>query len=210
MHIQVNPNLLPLIRLNYTQDLEERLQQGQFSEREKLVAALNAIDQEEARTVRLLAVGKLSEEVWDALWVEWQDRRIRLLASIAASSQQQKHHVENLESALQIVAKVGTLYNQLDSNSQKELLHHVVKKVFVNAEGQVELELRTPFAYLRSLSDDLRCECKNASTNKTSNTFKDVGCSDCFQSLWGTWIRTKISTSRVYGSAVELSPNLNM
>jgi hypothetical protein len=55
--------MLPMIRAYYTHDLAEKLVHNRPSEREQLVAALEAIDQEEARTVRLLATGKISEDL---------------------------------------------------------------------------------------------------------------------------------------------------
>ncbi len=54
--------------------------------------------------------------------------------------QQQEHHIDNLELALEIIAQIGTLYNGLDRSAQKELLHHVVKRVVVNVDGEIVLE----------------------------------------------------------------------
>lgn len=208
MDIQIDPNLMPLIRTHYTRDLAEKLGYQTSNEREKLEAALDAIDKEEIRTVRLFAAAKISEDVWDALWAEWQDKRTRLRIALDSVSQEQTYHIENLDSALQIVAKVGTLYNDLDRNAQKELLHHMVNRVIVNAEGRIALELRAPFAYLRNLLDEAQREYGTASTNKTSSINTDAGCSDWFQSVWGTWIRTKINGSKVRCPAIGRFPNM--
>ncbi len=80
--IQVDPAMLPTIRAYYTRDLAEKLGHNRPQERDKLLAALNAIGQEEERTIRLLATGKISEAVWDSLWAEWQDRRAKLGATL--------------------------------------------------------------------------------------------------------------------------------
>ena len=61
--IQVDPEVLPIIRAFYTQELAEKLGHNRPSERERLVSALSAIDQEETRTIRLLAAGKVTEGV---------------------------------------------------------------------------------------------------------------------------------------------------
>lgn len=77
----------------------------------------------------------------------------RTLETLSVS---QQVHIDNLEVAVQIIAQIGTLYNGLESNNQKELLRQVVHRVVVNDVGNVSLELRTPFAYLYDLSDEAR------------------------------------------------------
>ena len=40
--------------------------------------------------------------------------------------------------------------------SKKELLRQVIERVVVEAEGRIRLALRTPFAYLKDLMDEIR------------------------------------------------------
>ena len=63
---------------------------------------------------RLLATGKISEYVWDGLWKEWQDRRQHVRRTLDALEYEQDYHVSNLETALAIIAIVGTPYNGLE------------------------------------------------------------------------------------------------
>jgi hypothetical protein len=70
--------------------------------------------------------------------------------------------VDNLETALQIVARIGTLYNGLQRRDQKELLRQVVSRVVVNDAGMVSLELRTPFAYLLDVTEEIRMVTRQA------------------------------------------------
>ena len=44
----------------------------------------------------------------------------------------------------------------LQRSEQKELLHQIVAQVVVNFDGDIQLELRAPFAYLKALSDEIR------------------------------------------------------
>lgn len=74
-HIQVDPQLMPLIREVYTHDIAEKMGHLRPDERQELQAALKSIDDEEARTIRLYASGKITEAIWDRLWQEWQDKR---------------------------------------------------------------------------------------------------------------------------------------
>ncbi|MCS7071032.1 MAG: recombinase family protein, partial [Anaerolinea sp.] len=142
--IQVDPDLLPLIRAAYTNDLHTQLGGARPDERTRLEAVLKAIDEEETRTVRLYAAGKISDEVWDSLWTEWQDRRNQVRRTLETLNVNQQVHVDNLEMALQIIARIGTLYNGLQRKDQKELLRLIVRRVVVNDAGKVSLELRTP------------------------------------------------------------------
>src|SRR5262249_41854212 len=144
--IQVDPALLPIIRAYYTRDLAETLGSGQPQERKRIVSALKAVDEEENRTARLMASGKISEEIWESLWLEWQDRRQRLRTSLEVLDKEEKCHIDNLETALQIIEKVGALYNSLSCDERKALLQHMVERVIVNSKGRIRLELRAPFA----------------------------------------------------------------
>ena len=154
--IQVDPDLIPEIRAVYTQDVAEKMGHLSPDEKQQLEKALQAIDEEEARMARLYAIGKISEFVWDGLWREWQDRRNQI--RIAIESLQAKHevHITNLDAALRIIAQAGIVYNTLERSDQKELLRHMVERVIIDPEGTIRLELRTPFAYLRDISDKVR------------------------------------------------------
>jgi hypothetical protein len=144
IRIQVNPDLLPAIRDCYTSDVAQKLGHLRHDERTELEAALKSIDEEEARTARLFAAGKITEAIWDNLWTEWQDRRRTLRSNIESMDLQQDYHINNLNVALKIIAKVGLLYNSLERSYQKELLRLMVEKVVVDPEGKVRLELRPP------------------------------------------------------------------
>ncbi|MBK9750606.1 MAG: hypothetical protein IPO91_28115 [Chloroflexi bacterium] len=106
--------------------------------------------------MRLLAAGKITEVIWDSLWSEWQDRRRQLRQSLETLDQDRAFHIDNLDAALRIIARIGTLYNGLQQQDQKELLRQMVERVVVNHEGKVRLELRAPFAYLKDLTDEVR------------------------------------------------------
>lgn len=214
MRIQVDPELIPLIRVSYTHELAQKLGHLKPDEKLRLEAALKAVDEEEARMARLFASGKITDAVWDNLWAEWQDRRSKLRQSLETVQQEQEFHINNLDTALRIIANIGVLYNSLERSDQKELLRQVVERVIVNAEGSVELELRTPFAYLKDLTDEIRSVNRREGIRPQMKIGGDISadphpeCSNWIQVSWGTWIRTRINGSKVHGSAVELSPNV--
>ena len=213
LRIQIDPELIPLIRMSYTHELAEKLGHLRPDQRLQLQSALKAVDEEEARMARLFASGKITESVWDNLWAEWQDRRHKLRWSLETVDQEREIHINNLDTALGIIANIGVLYNSLERSDQKELLRQVVERVIVNSEGTILLELRTPFAYLRELTDEIRSVNRPEGNRPQMKIGGDVSadpkpnCSHWLQVSWGTWIRTKINDFRGHCSAVELSPN---
>lgn len=189
--IQIDPAHLPIIRAYYKHDLADKLGLARPDERKLMTDALTAIDQEETRMARLLASGKISEAVWNGLWAEWQERRNRLRSNLDSVAQQQEFHIDNLETALGIIAQVGSLYNRLEVSAQRELLLHMVRQVVVNTDGEIVLELNAPFAYLKDLSDRAkRGQRANPSEMQTSSAFEGAGCSDWLQSVSTARTRT--------------------
>lgn len=177
--IQVDPDLIPRIQHSYTDELARKLGHLRPSEREALEAALRAVDEEEARTARLYAAGKITERVWDNLWLEWQDRRRTLQINLEALQQKQTFHIQNLDAALTIIAKVGILYSKLERSDQKDLLRQMVERVVVNPEGTIlRLELLSPFAYLWHVTRRVQHKGGSAVTGETKTSPQAGQCSD--------------------------------
>jgi DNA invertase Pin-like site-specific DNA recombinase len=178
--VQVDPERLPIIRAAYTEEIAERLGHRRPTEREDIEAALRSVNDQEARAARLYAIGKITDEVWDDLWAEWQDRRRRLYADLDALQHQQDLYVGNLDAALTIIAKVGILYRNLEASDQRELLKHMVKRVIVNLAGDIlHVELLPPFAYLSQMSRRVGNEGEVVEAPK-STTMTTGTCSDWF------------------------------
>jgi DNA invertase Pin-like site-specific DNA recombinase len=154
--IQVATQWVPSIRAAYSDDVAQKLGVIQPDQRQEIEAALKGIESEEGRAARLYASGKITDEVWDSLWAEWQDRRRELRTTLDALDVQHAVYVHDLDHALEIITHVGSLYNRLTRSDQKELLRLMVERVLVNTEGQVRLELRAPFAYLQALAERAR------------------------------------------------------
>ncbi len=186
--IQVDPDLLPLIRAAYTNDIAEKMGHIRPDEREQLLAALKAIDDEEVRMMRLYTAGKVTDSLWDAQWQEWQDRRARIRVSLEGLEGQHPVYIENLDAALKIITQVGIVYNRLERSDQKELLRYMVERVIVDSAGKIRLELRAPFAYLQDITDQVRngtkaiSKARKAKTARITSGLGSGKCSDNF--LW--------------------------
>ena len=204
MCIQVDPELLPVIRAVYTNDIAETMGHLRPDERSQLETALKVIDEEEARAVRLYAAGKITEAIWDSLWNEWQDKRNQIRLSIESLQAQKQTHIENLDSALEIISHVGIVYNELSRDDKRELLRQMVERVLVDSDGSVRLVLRTPFSYLREITDQV-CGCDEETGDcfgiKATNSKVGRGKAECSTQVllsWETWTRTRNDGTRIH------------
>lgn len=190
-NIQVDPDLLPSIRAVYTSDIAAKMGHLRPDEQKELEAALKAVDDEEARTLRLFAAGKITEAVWDNLWREWQDRRTQLRHTLDSLHEREDHHIQNLDSALRIISHVGIVYNGLDRNEKRELLRLMVEKVVVDSDGIARLQLRTPFAYLHQICDEIRSSSEKQAGDdpetKTTSTQASRGQSRSSTQVFSSW-----------------------
>ena len=201
--VQVDPDLIPLIRAAYTDDIAEKMGHLRPDEREQMLTALKSIDEEEVRMMRLYAAGKVTESLWDIQWREWQDRRSRIRMSLEGLEGQQQVYIQNLDAALKIIAQVGIVYNRLERSDQKELLRYMVERVIVDLAGKIRLELRAPFAYLQDITDQIRHGAKAINKDKKAKTARNSSglslgsSSDNFQSCGRDRIRTCDPISRI-------------
>ena len=152
--IQINPNLIPILRDCYENELKEKLANIKPDEKTSIEQALTNINHEEERTLRLYAAGKVTEEIWDNVWKEWQERRQKLTEKIESLEQQAGYHVNNLDSALNIISRISVLYEKLNKKQKRNLLRDVIERVIVDTTGNIlKLELKPPFAYLQHIKE---------------------------------------------------------
>jgi hypothetical protein len=101
---------------------------------------------------------------------------------------QQETHVDNLEAALKIIAKVGVLYNKLERSDQQDLLRHMVERVLINPEGKIRLELHAPFAYLKEINDQISGKGADTERQRKTRKVKAAGfSSQCSSYVHESW-----------------------
>ena len=156
---RIEPDLLPLVKAQYTEEVAQKLGHRSPSEKQKVEVALKAIDAEEARTLRLFAAGMVSEDNWRGLWAEWQDRRNTLKRALIVQESDTTATIAGLEDALHIISKIDVHYERLNFSNRKALLRALVERVVVDATGNViRIELHAPFAYLNDLKNKVQAE----------------------------------------------------
>lgn len=180
--IQVDPEQVPTIRSVYTHDVAMKMGHLRPDEKTQVELALKVVDNEESRSLRLYAAGKITEAIWDSLWREWQDRRNQLRRSLNALQERQQTHIENLDMALQVISNVGIVYNELSRDDKRELLRQMIERVIVDSSGNAKLKLRTPFTYLYDISDQIRGineESKSSRESTKTVNVDGLGESEC-------------------------------
>ena len=169
-HVQIDSEILPLIRASYTDEIAEKLGQARPDERAEIEQMLKGIDEEEARVLRLYASGTVTEENWKNLWAEWQDKRLKLRTNLELLDQRCETYIKDLDAALTIIEKLGILYETLSYADQRELLRNVVERVVVNARGVIDrVDYLPPFAYLQSVKKRVNDSTELSSENLTTN-----------------------------------------
>ncbi|MDX1993605.1 MAG: hypothetical protein SF029_14550, partial [bacterium] len=120
---------------------------------------------------------KITDAVWNSLWEEWQDRRRAIRERLEGLEHKIDTHIEHLDQALTIVAKVGVLFEEMARSEQKALLREMVERVIIDPDGTVlRLELLPPFAYLHRLTQQVKGK-HNGRTTKTSSAGSAGSCS---------------------------------
>ena len=128
--------------------------------------------------LRLYASGMVTEENWRDLWAAWQDKRQRLRGGLALLDQRCKTYISDLDKALNIIEKLGILYETLPLPDQKELLRKVVERVVLNPEGNIiRVDWLPPFAYLQEVSEKVSCGRSSSENLAENQTSGNAGCS---------------------------------
>lgn len=159
-------SLIPHIQGSYTTEIAEKLGHLRPDERKTIINAIKAVDDEEAR---VLAIGKITEDIWDSLWREWQDRRQTLRDKLDGLARKREYHIDNFDAALHIIEKLSILYKKLERSEQKRLLRQMIEKTIVNTDGKIiRMDLHPPFAYLRRVKQRIQMNGNNEEKTKTS------------------------------------------
>jgi DNA invertase Pin-like site-specific DNA recombinase len=151
--LQVDKQQLERIRNQFSHDINHYLSPFRTDRRSEIEQGIKKINDEEARVLRLAAQGLVSESNWRGLWLEWQDRKMKLASERDLLERSSEVYVSDLDQALMIISKVGILYKRLSTSEKKELVRNLVKRVVVDYVGRIiRVELLPPFAYIKSLN----------------------------------------------------------
>lgn len=154
--ISVDPELIPAIRSIYEAEVKKVSNNDRETRVSELTHQRSQLKDEEARLGRLYITGKMSEETYNQLRREWQEKLRHLELTLAEFEREVSFHLDDLDAALALMAKMADLYPRLDKKQQGILLQILAKQIVVNPHGEIIAhELNSPFVYLRSLVQGL-------------------------------------------------------
>jgi hypothetical protein len=152
----VGVDLLPKIRELYRNQVKQTTQEDKEVKLSDLKRCALQLKEEEAKLGRLLITGKISEETFDQLRMEWQEKIRNTEIILVELEKETSIHLDDLETALILLSKVSTLYQRLSLKEKTTLLQIIARRIIVDLQGTIiSQELNTPFAYLRTLADML-------------------------------------------------------
>ena len=153
--VSVNPELIPSIREVYRSEIDQATTKKDKGERLiELRKQATKMKEEEKRLGRLYITGKITEDAYEQLHSEWQEKLRNIELTLAEMEREPTIHINDLDIALVLLTKISQLYSRLDKNQKSTLLQILAKQIIVNGNGEIiDFKLNSPFLYLRSVVD---------------------------------------------------------
>lgn len=155
--IAVDPDLIPAIQEVYIHQVKQLTENNLDSKLFELKRRYASLKEEETRLGRLLITEKITEETYDKLRAEWQEKLRQVEINMADLQRATRLYKDDLDVALALMGNIAILYPRLSEDKQSLLLRILAKQIIVNPSGEIiDYELNSPFIYLHSLADYFR------------------------------------------------------
>lgn len=155
--ITVEPGLIPKIQEVYSSEIKKAARDDRESRLAEYKRQLSQLRDEEARLGRLLISNKISEDTYDQLRKEWQEKQRKIQIKVFDLERETSMCLDDLGIALALMSRLSFLTNRLAEKERSALLQVLSKRIIVDERGQViDHELNSPFAYLHNLAEDFR------------------------------------------------------
>jgi hypothetical protein len=150
----IDPEIIPIIREVYQTEIRSITGENKEGTLEQLKRQLTLLKEEEGNLGRIFMTNKISEETYDKLYAEWQEKALNLRMKIEEMEIDLSTYLDDLEVALVLLSNVSALYQRLDEKQKNNLLQILVKRIIINREGEIiSHKLHPPFSYLSTLVD---------------------------------------------------------
>jgi hypothetical protein len=154
--ISVTPELVPAIQEVYQTQVNRITEDERENKLVKLNSQMKQLRAEEAHLGRLLITGKISEETFDQLREEWQEKVRNIQNNLIIMERESLLQLDDLDTALFLMTKMGVLFDRLEPKDQQTLLQIIANQIIIDASGEIVNQvLHSPFSYLKFLVDNL-------------------------------------------------------
>jgi hypothetical protein len=162
--IAIDPDLLPEIRQIYRADVTQVKQVDRDTKLAQLKREVSRLKEEESRLGRLFITGKISEDTYDRLRSEWQEKKRNAERCVEEIEKETSLCLDDLDVSLVLMTNLPGLYARLGEQERPKLLQVLANQIIVNSEGKIiDYELKSPFVYLRSLVEAVQVQINNGS-----------------------------------------------
>jgi hypothetical protein len=159
----VDPKLLSHVRDIYQEEIVQITEDDRDINLADLKRRVTILKDEETKIARLLILGKISEDAYDQLRIEWQEKLSLAKKTLMDMERETNRRVDDLDLAVLLMSQISVLYERLGKNERSMLLRILAKRIILNSQGEIiDYELRSPFAYLHNIANQF-CEEKVAS-----------------------------------------------
>jgi hypothetical protein len=153
--IAVDPELFPANQELYRSQIKQVTHNDRDARLGELNRRISQLRGEELRLGRLFISGKLSEEAYDRLRLEWREKLRHAQADLADLERDTAMYLDDLDVALVLLSGLSRLYDRLEEKERHTLLQIIAKRAIIGTDGEIiDHELYSPFAYLRNMVDD--------------------------------------------------------
>ena len=144
-------NIVPIQKI-YQREIRAVTSENKEVSLDQLRRKFQILKEEETKFGRAFITGKISDEAYDELRSEWQEKILNLKWKIKEMEFDASKHLDDLDVALVLLQNIRTLFQRLDKKQRNTLLQLVVNRIIINCEGEiVSHDLHSPFSYLSSL-----------------------------------------------------------
>jgi hypothetical protein len=137
----------------YQSEINQAAHHDRDTKLDELNRRISQLREEELRLGRLFISSKLTEDAYDRLRLEWQEKRMNAELDLADLERDAARHLDDLDVALRLFVRMPELYSRLEEKERFTLLQILAKRIIISVSGQIiDQELQSPFAYLMDLA----------------------------------------------------------
>ncbi len=154
--VTVDQDVMPGIRQVYQSQIAKVTETDRSSKSTELRRRMSQLKDEESKLGRLYIGGKITEDSYDQLRLEWLEKVRHAEVALSNLERDTTRYLDDLDLALILISNLSPLYERLNEDQRGKLLQILVKRIIVSSSGEIiDHELHSPFLYLSQLSADL-------------------------------------------------------
>jgi len=152
------------LRKTYQAEIKKHTQDDREESLSQLKRKHSELREEETRLARLVITGNLTQDAYEQLRNEWQEKTINVQCKIDDLQVDLSKSLDDLDVALNLMTNICNLFERLEAKKKSNLLQIIIKRIIINPKGEIiDYELHSPFLYLSTLASRFNGKSKEGS-----------------------------------------------